>query len=91
MSWLSRIFGGTDGAQPDKEPVEYKGFSILPEPMPDGGKYRIAAKIEKEVGGEMQSHHLIRADTLDGYEAAVEASTGKAKQMIDEQGERLFR
>lgn len=90
MSWLSRILGGSGGVQADREPIEYKGFSIFPEPMADGGKYRIAAKIEKEVGGELKSHLLIRADTLDGYEAAVEASVGKAKQMIDEQGQRLF-
>jgi hypothetical protein len=85
------IFNGLKGPEPQSELVEYKGFTILPEPIPDGGKYRIAAKIEKEVGGELKTHQLIRADTLGGLDEAIEASLAKAKQVIDEQADRLFR
>ena len=87
MSLFSKLFGG--GEAPP-EPETYQGFSITPEPMRAGSEYRIAARIEKEVDGEMKTHHLIRADTISDFEAAKEASVNKAKAMIDQMGERLF-
>ncbi len=90
MSILSKLFGGGGSVKPDAEPVTYEDFRIFPEPIADGGQHRIAARIEKEVGGETKTHHLIRADTLGDPEAAAEASVAKAKQLIDQQGERLF-
>jgi hypothetical protein len=84
MSILSRLFGA--GAAPEATSETYEGFKITPEPARQGGKYRIGAKIEKDG----KTHHLIRADVIDGLEDANLASIGKAKQMIDEQGERLF-
>lgn len=91
MSLLRKLFGG-GGESPAKEvpPTEYNGYDITPAPQPEGGKWRIGAHIRKEIGGEAKSHHLIRADTLDSEDAAIEASLGKARQMIDEQGDRIF-
>ncbi len=89
MSLLSRLFGGKTPA-PGAEPVEYKGFTIVPEPIAEGSRYRIAARIEKGAGEEKRTHRMIRADILDDRDGAIEATTAKAKQMIDEQGERLF-
>lgn len=91
MSLLSKLFGG-GGAKPapKAEPQDYQGFAITPEPVNEGGRYRIGAMITKDIGGETKTHHLIRADTLDDHKSAVEASVRKAKQVIDEQGERLF-
>jgi len=91
MSWLSRIFGSSEGAKPEEKSIEYKGFQVYPEPIPDGSQHRIAARIEKEIGGELKTHQLIRADTLADRDAAVEASLAKAKQVIDEQADRLFK
>lgn len=91
MSLLSRLFGGGGGGGASgPEPEDYKGFRITPEPQKEGAGYRIAARIEKEVGGEMKSHSLIRADVISAKDEAETASVNKAKQMIDEQGERLF-
>lgn len=89
MSLLSKLFGGAGPKQP--EPVEHKGFRIFPEPEKVSGGYRIGARIEKDIGGEIQSHQMIRADVLNTQEAAFDASVGKARQMIDEQGEAIFR
>ena len=58
--------------------------------MPAEGQFRIAALIEAEVDGEMKTHHLVRADVIRDREEAEQASIRKAKQMIDEQGARLF-
>ena len=90
MSLFSRLFGSKSDAPPEVEPVEHKGFRIYPDPMKEGARWRIAARIEKEVGGETRTHRLIRADVLDDREACAEASLGKARAVIDEQGDRLF-
>ncbi len=91
MSIFGKLFGGGGGAAPrEVEPVEYNGFHIYPEPMKEGGTYRIAARIEKEMDGEVRTHRLIRADTLESAEAAADASLAKAKSLIDQQGETLF-
>ena len=90
MSLLSRLFGGSKGG--DAAPAaagpaeEHKGFTITPTPIREGGSFRVSARIEK---GD-QTHTLIRADTINDQEAALAASVRKAKQLIDEQGDRLF-
>ncbi len=90
MSLFRKIFGGGGAGARESEPEKHEGFDIFPEPLREGSKWRIAARIEKEIGGELKSHQLIRADTLDSEEAAIEASLRKAKQAIDEQGDRLL-
>jgi len=92
MSILSRLFGSSNPAsKQDAEPELYEGCRIYPEPVPDGGKFRLAARIEKDIDGETRSHSLIRADLLDDKNSASEAACRKARQVIDEQGERLFK
>lgn len=89
MSLFKKLFGGSD-APKGPEPVLYNGFTIYPEPMKEPDGYRIAARIEKEIGGEVKTHHLIRADMLHSADQAADASVGKAKSMIDQMGDRLF-
>lgn len=84
MSILKRLFGGAPSEPP--KPESYQGFDITPNPVREGQGYRIGALIEKDG----KSHQLIRADTLESPEEASKMSIRKAKQMIDEQGERLF-
>ena len=96
MSILKRLFGGggsksEGGASPVAgTAVDYQGFTIIPEPIPEDGQFRLAARIEKEIGGETKSHRLVRADVLRDRDEAMDAAVRKAKQMIDEQGARLF-
>lgn len=91
MSILSKLFGrGGGGSGGEEQAVTYKGFTIRPAPIVEGKQHRLAAWVEKEVNGEMKSHHLIRADMTAARDTAVEAAIAKSKQVIDEQGERLF-
>jgi hypothetical protein len=46
----------------------------------------VAARIEKDG----RRHELIRADTMASQDEAVAISAAKARQVIDELGERLF-
>ena len=94
MSILSRLFGGgkpNPKPEPEAEAETYEGFRITSAPQAEKEGYRVAARIEKEVGGEVKVHHLVRADTLRSLEEAQAFSLRKAKQVIDEQGERIFR
>ncbi len=85
MALFSKLFGG--GKSPEPAPSEtYKDFTIIAAPQKESGGWRLAARIEK--GG--QAHMLIRSDVLQTKEQADAASVAKAKQIIDEQGERLF-
>ncbi len=92
MSILSRLFGkGTSaGSNAGPEPIDYEGYTIFPEPMKDGSRWRIAARIEKGFGEETKVHQLIRADTFEDRESAATESLAKAKIMIDQQGDRIF-
>ena len=87
MSIFSRLFGGKAQSAPQRAAAEtYKNFTIQPDPIKESDGWRIAAVIEK--GG--RTHRLIRADTIRDEEGACQASIAKARQAIDEQGERLF-
>ncbi|MEL6570648.1 MAG: HlyU family transcriptional regulator [Pseudomonadota bacterium] len=88
MSFLKKLFGGGDEEPPAV--IEYEGFKIIPEPIAEGPKFRLAARITQEMDGEVKEHHFIRADTLDSKDQAEDAAVNKAKQMIDQMGERIF-
>ncbi|MCT4553084.1 MAG: HlyU family transcriptional regulator [Pelagimonas sp.] len=91
MSLFKKLFGGGGAKSPAAEPIEYKGFLIFPDPVPEDGQFRLAARIEKEINGEAKVHHLIRADVIRDRDQAIDAALRKARQMIDMQGERIFR
>ena len=91
MKFLKNLFKSKAEAEAGAEVAEtYKGFRIVVAPMPEGSKFRLAARIERDVEGQTQVHQVIRADTFDGLEQAQEVSLAKAKQVIDEQGKTLF-
>jgi hypothetical protein len=87
MPFWSRLFGAKPaGPEPSAPGEDYQGFRIIPAPIRDGAQFRVAARIEK--GG--RRHELIRADTFGSADEAAAAALRKARQIIDEQGERLF-
>src|SRR5262249_48467584 len=94
MSFWKNLFGGSGeasaGGDMVGDPVEYNGFVIRAAPFKDGGQYQTAGIIEKEVGGVKREHKFIRADRHVSYEDAAAFSLSKARQMIDQMGERMF-
>ena len=92
MSFLRALFGRLGSAPPEKAaaPVEYKGYIIRPAPYKNDGQYQTAGTIEREIGGVRKEHRFIRADAFASYEDAVNFTLGKAKQIVDLQGERMF-
>jgi hypothetical protein len=86
---LTRLFGG--GSQDAAEEwIEYSGYRIRPAPYRRGGQYQTCGVIEKEVQGETKQHRFVRAETHPSREVAAAFAIAKARQLIDEQGERLF-
>jgi hypothetical protein len=94
MSFWKNLFGGggTSAGGGDKaaEAVEYNGFIIRPAPFKDGSQFQTAGTIEKEIGGVKREHKFIRADRHGSYEDAASFTLSKARQMIDQMGDRLF-
>ena len=92
MSIFSALFGRGGGktAKP-ADPVEYKGYVIRATPYKDNGHYQTAGTIEREIGGVKKEHRFIRADAYAAYDDAVALTFSKARQIIDLQGEKIFR
>ncbi|MFQ5970897.1 MAG: HlyU family transcriptional regulator [Alphaproteobacteria bacterium] len=92
FKFLRGLAGRTEGGAEKPGPqVDYKGFSIQPAPQRQGSGWNTAGVISKEVEGEVKTHHFIRVDTHSSRDDAESFSVTKAKQIIDEQGEALFR
>jgi hypothetical protein len=71
--------------------VEYNGYTITPAPEKEPGGWRVAGTISKEIEGSRRVHRLSRADTSNDREVIVALTVEKAKRVIDEQGDRIFR
>ena len=90
---FGKLFGGGGGESATEETgeaVEHEGYTIVPEPIREGGQYRTAGIIRREIDGEMKEVRFIRADNTTDRDGAMDHSLRKAKQIIDEQGQRIF-
>jgi hypothetical protein len=93
MSFWKKLFGGGSDATasaPAAEPIHYKGYVVTATPFQEDGQYQTCGVITREVDGEIKSHRFIRADRFPSLDDAVETTIRKAKQVIDEQGDRIF-
>jgi hypothetical protein len=87
--WFGRGAGATEASA--ARTVEHNGFTIEARPYKEGGQYQTAGVVAKDIGGERREHKFIRADRFQSLDEAVEFSLGKGRQLVDEQGERLFK
>ncbi len=70
--------------------LDYKGYTIRPTPNREGGLWLTEGVITKEFADGVKERYFIRADMHSIKENADAFTIAKAKQMIDEQGDRLF-
>ena len=92
-SFFSKLFGssGEKNAAPAKsDPVAYEGYLICAAPEPEGGQWRLAGEIVQETDTGSLTRAFVRADVMMSREEAEGFSIRKGKQIIDEQGKRLF-
>ncbi len=91
MGLFSRLFGGKAEAKAvSVEPVEYKDFLIYQEVIAEGGQYRVAGRITKEIDGETKTHRFIRSDVVSNKSDAEELMLKKAQMFIDQMSGRIF-
>jgi hypothetical protein len=96
MSFLKKLFGGGSAAP---EPVgdkvlgeeSYKGFLIKAIEMKAGSELQLAGIIDKEISGETKSYRFVRADRMSSREDLITLAIAKGRQIIDEQGDGIFR
>jgi hypothetical protein len=93
MDALRNLFGagGTGEAAPTASVVEYQGYLITPAPERQASGWNTAGVISKTFPEGVKEHRFIRVDTHSSKDDAVAFSITKAQQIIDEQGDRLFR
>jgi hypothetical protein len=88
-----RGIGGTAGDSATDSPnaVEHEGFTIRTTFRRNGGQWMTAGVITKELAEGVMEHRFIRADSHATKESAEEFSIAKAKQIIEEKGDRMFK
>jgi hypothetical protein len=88
-----RFAGGSGSASADEpraEAVEYKGYRIRPTPFSARGGFQTSGVIEKDFPEGAKEHTFIRAETHPSGEEAAAFAIAKGRQIIDEQGDRVF-
>jgi hypothetical protein len=89
----SRLASGAGEASPPAAPAtEYNGYRIVPAPFRNNAAlYQTAGTIEKDTPEGVKQHYFVRADTHQSREDAIAFSIAKAKQIIDLQGDGIFK
>ena len=91
MSFLKKLFGGGAPSAPaPKKSLEHKGYTIEARPFREGGQFQTAGCISKSIDGSLKTHDFIRADRFTTAEEAADHALIKGRQIVDEQGERMF-
>ena len=93
-SFFSKLFGGgggsDDGGPKRSDPVEHGGYKIVASPAREGEQWRLGGFVMHEADGVQMEREFIRADLFTSREEAEDFSIRKGKQIVDEQGKRLF-
>jgi hypothetical protein len=93
-SFFSKLFGrGGDSAAPAKiaeETEAYNDLTLVAAPIPEGGQFRLAGRIEKIDGEQVLIRTFIRADLFSSRDDTVSSTFRKAKQIADQHGASLF-
>lgn len=91
-NFLRRLFSrSATGETPRAEAtVEYKGYTITPEPEKVPGGWRVVGTISKDIAEARRVHQFGRADTSPDRDAIVALTVAKARRIIDDQADRIF-
>lgn len=93
MSFWKSLFGrGETGPSTPRtiREAEHKGYAIEAQPYAEAGQYQVAGVISKTIDGVRREHRFVRADRFASLDDAADIAVMKARQMIDQQGDRIF-
>src|SRR3954451_5860067 len=83
--------GGAPAEEPRLDGVEYKGYRIRHAPYAATGGYQTCGIIEKGASeGPARDPRFAGAETHPSRDEAATFAIAKGKQIIDQQGERMF-
>ncbi len=94
MSFWKSLFGR--GSEPrDEAPkvlrqIEHNGFTIQATPYAEAGQFQVCGVISKQIDGAMRTHRFVRADRFGTLDEAADFAILKGRQIVDQQGERMF-
>ena len=91
LQFIKNLLRGGGASAGEEAAVEYNGYAIAPRPRQKAGGWSTEAVIRKTVDGEDKQHHFIRADTSPSKAEAVSLCITKAKLLLDQQGEKIFK
>jgi hypothetical protein len=93
FDFLRKVFGSgaSGGASVSGDPVEYKGYTILPTPTRQGSQWLTCGVISKTFPEGKKEHRFIRAETHDSVESASTFAVSKGQRIIDELGDQVFK
>jgi hypothetical protein len=80
----------TEAVEVEQPAVDYNGYRIRPTPYPSGGQYQTAGLIEKDFAEGPKQYRFVRAETHPSSADAAAFAIAKGKQIINEQGDRVF-
>ena len=94
QKFVKRLFSSGKGAGQEPAKVissaHYNDFEIRAAPVKDSNGWRVTGTVLKEIDGTLKEHHFIRADSCPDVESAAALTLRKARQLIDERGDRIF-
>lgn len=92
MSFLKKLLGLGGGDKPTASSAreDYKGYAIEAAPYPAEGQYQVAGVIAKDIEGVRKEHKFVRADRFASKEEAASFCLVKARQIVDQNGDRMF-
>ena len=94
MSFLKSLFslgGKSAGKAPTvAKEADHNGFHIAAMPYAEQGQYQVAGVISKTIDGANREHKFVRADRFGSMEEAADFAILKGRQIIDQQGDRIF-
>ncbi len=91
MGLFSKLKGGASKPQSEAETISYNGYNITPAPAKVAGGFRVGAKITKEKDGQVLTHDMVRSDVIQSKEEALRISELKAKMVVDQLGDDIFK
>lgn len=92
--FFKRLFGSAaneNEPQSDEPDEVYNEVELFARPVKEGGQWRIAGMIRKRVDGTIVERKFVRADLLPDPDTAKTATLGKAKLIVDQNGDGLWR
>lgn len=81
---------GAEGPAEIAEREQYQGYELQARPIREGGYWRVAGRICRSGDPDGPYHEFIRVDTIASHEEVVQLCLTKARQIVDERGERVI-